>query len=194
MPVLTKMNNKTGRPAATIREACDAIGPEDSVDDAAAGLRDLVKGEKEILLGRKLAAVRASLKVISALVAALDGDNEAGPARVKAEAYLASVGAWADKPSEEAEKKVDADLLKSDLVTWIMVDGQRVSRADAFGSKLQKACYHAILATLSPKPSDAAGHLFAVAMTTASAIEEAASEPSGWAHSHLVGLIAGEAA
>lgn len=183
----------------TISQACEALAPEDRIDFAC-GNETATKAEGSILLGRKVGCVMAGLKIVSLMCRALDGDDDEAPAKAEAEGYLALVTAWAKKPSPQAEAEVAEAFAKSDFFKPARrtkkvngeVVGETFSQPDYTANPLRKACYHAVMACLAKKPSDAASHVSNVASTAARAIEFAAGKESGWAHARIVGVLQSE--
>lgn len=183
----------------TIGQACEALAPEDAIDFAG-GNETATKAEGSILLGRKVGCVMAGLKIVSLMCRALDGDDEEAPTKAEAEGYLSLVTVWAKKPSQQAEDDVAEAFGKSDFFKpgkrTKKVKGELVAETfgqpDYSGNPLRKACYHATMACLAKKPSDAASHVANVASTAARAIEFAAGKESGWAHARIVGVLQSE--
>ena len=182
----------------TIPQACAALAPEDELDFALEVGDEISKGDREILLGRKHACVSAALKTVSTLCQVLDDEDEDQPNRQIATAYLSTVAAWVEKPSDTALTKVKDALGRSNLVSRQVApamegkESKTVTRADCYDSKLTKCVYHAFMACLSVKPSDAASHLRAVVGTAAQGIELATGQASGYAHGRLIGIVQAE--
>lgn len=182
----------------TIRDACAALGPEDDLDFALASGGELTPAQRDLAVGRKVGCVRAALKIVSTLAAALDSDDtEAATHRTEAELYLAPLAEWAAKPSEKTTKAVAEAIDKHFGKPALKVDPKTKEpiafrQPDYSETKLRKACYQALLAATAAKPSDAAGNLRAVAQTAAAAIELLANKEGGWSHARLVGIIQGE--
>lgn len=183
LPTLTKNPE-------TLREACEFLAPEDRIDRAHPS--DLAPNERNVLLGRKVGLVRSSLALVANLAGALDGDDAERPNRAEAEQLLAEVAAWAAEPTAEGEARVAEAWARGPLATKVRTKRGEVLQGQ-YGGPLQKACYHAIMATKATKPSDAASHLVPIAFTTARIMAELAGKPSDYAHGRLIGLITGAA-
>lgn len=161
----------------TIRGACDALAPQDELDNRLRRGVEIAKDDKDAhatIAKRKRAARAAAVRLAGML------DEGA------AAAFLGPCETWLRVPPKAED--VQTHLLAVGLLEEYAAGSTRGARP-ALGSPGRKACYSTLLAFKEEVPSACAQRLYDVAMILARAYETGTRKESGTAHSYVAGLI-----